>query len=179
MTFERRGAWIRTFTGRKFYLTDPRGEDICIEDIAHHLALTCRFAGATREHYSVAQHCVLVSMACPLDTALWGLLHDAAEAYTGDSTRPLKQVVKTIYLVECHILEVIARRFGLAYPWPTLVDDIDDRILDAEGLALVAGWEANPAVVPLEIPIEPWPSWEAEAKFLARFRDLATARGIV
>jgi hypothetical protein len=29
-----KGAWIETYTGKKFYALDPRQQDICIEDIA-------------------------------------------------------------------------------------------------------------------------------------------------
>ncbi len=52
----------QTYTGRMVSLLDPKPEDICIEDVAHHLAIVNRFGGATREPYSVAQHAVLVSI---------------------------------------------------------------------------------------------------------------------
>ena len=55
------GDWIQVYTGGQFWPLDPRPEEIHIEDIAHALALTCRFTGHCREFYSVAQHSLLVS----------------------------------------------------------------------------------------------------------------------
>lgn len=62
---QRRGDFICTYTGRKFYPLDPRPEDVCIEDIAHALALVNRFGGHTRVPYSVAQHSVLCCQNAP------------------------------------------------------------------------------------------------------------------
>ena len=87
----RKGDWIQTFTGRAFYVLDPRPEDVDIEDIAHALSMQCRFAGHCREFYSVAQHSVTASWLVPPEDALWGLLHDAAEAYVVDLPRPIKR----------------------------------------------------------------------------------------
>ena len=81
MTDERIGSWLQTYTGKKFYPFDPREEEVDILDIAHALSQLCRFGGHTKEFYSVAEHCVLVSMCCPSEVKLLGLLHDAAEAY--------------------------------------------------------------------------------------------------
>jgi len=70
-----------------------RPEDICIEDIAHHLALINRFNGATKRPISVAQHSVYVARLCwdlSWETQLQALLHDATEAYLGDITKWLK-----------------------------------------------------------------------------------------
>ena len=67
--------------------------DIDLEDIAHGLSLTNRWNGATREAVNVAWHSLVVSaLASETDRAaeLHGLMHDAAEAYTGDWTRPYK-----------------------------------------------------------------------------------------
>src|SRR5690606_23156115 len=44
---EARGPWIQTYTGRRFYVTAPRPEDVCIEDVAHALSNICRFTGHT------------------------------------------------------------------------------------------------------------------------------------
>lgn len=87
-------GWIQTFTGRAFWPLRPRAEDVRIEDIAHALAMKCRFGGMTRQFYSVAQHSVLVSRIVPPADALWGLLHDAAEAYLPDVCRPIKDRVE-------------------------------------------------------------------------------------
>ena len=107
--------WIQTYTGRKFYPTHPRAADVHILDIAHHLSLRCRFSGGCREFYSVAQHSVLVSQMVPEQDALWGLLHDAAEAYTGDLIRPLKHrpELRPFLEVEASIETVIAEAYDV------------------------------------------------------------------
>ena len=69
------------------------GGDIDLVDIAHGLALTNRWNGATGQAVSVAWHSLVVSaLASETDpaAALHGLMHDAAEAYTGDWTQPYK-----------------------------------------------------------------------------------------
>src|ERR1019366_6268112 len=80
---------IRTYTGILFDFEEPEASPIRIEDIAHALSLLCRFAGHCKEFYSVAEHSVRVSYACPEEHALWGLMHDASEAYCVDVPRPL------------------------------------------------------------------------------------------
>src|ERR1017187_10636100 len=75
---------ITTFSGIHFWPLLPNPADIRIEDIAHALSNQCRFAGHAREFYSVAEHSVRVSQLCPPEDALWGLLHDASEAYLTD-----------------------------------------------------------------------------------------------
>jgi len=86
-------AFLPTCTGRRVNILNPRPEDIDIEDIAQALSHTCRFAGHVPAFYSVAQHSLLASELLDARTALWGLLHDAAEAYLHDLTRPLKRVL--------------------------------------------------------------------------------------
>ncbi len=41
----RRGDWMQTFAGRKFWPLDPRADEVFIVDIAHALAQQCRYAG--------------------------------------------------------------------------------------------------------------------------------------
>ena len=67
--------------------------DIDLEDIAHGLSLTNHWNGATEQAVSVAWHSLVVSALASENypaAALHGLMHDAAEACTGDWTRPYK-----------------------------------------------------------------------------------------
>lgn len=73
-----------TFTGKVFDFDDISNNDICIEDIAHHLSLINRFTGATKTAYSVAEHCYRMSTEDLPGDPLSRLMHDAAEAFIGD-----------------------------------------------------------------------------------------------
>lgn len=84
-----------TFTGKRIDPFNMTPADVCIEDIAHHLSLVCRYNGAVPYHYSVGQHSLLVADLLMLHGAqprleLAGLLHDASEAYINDVTTPVK-----------------------------------------------------------------------------------------
>lgn len=43
---ERVGDWVQTFTGVAFWPLDPRPDEVHIVDVAHQLAMVCRFGGA-------------------------------------------------------------------------------------------------------------------------------------
>lgn len=130
---------IQTYTGLAFDLADPRPEMFSIVDIAHALSNICRFTGHSRHHYSVGQHSVVVAsllMERKPEVALEGLMHDAAEAYIGDVSTPLKALIKsqsTVYRdIEDRIARVMASRFGLTYPWPLEVHEVDHLTLSIE-----------------------------------------------
>lgn len=172
------GAWITTFSGRRFYVLDPRAEDVAIEDIAHALSLQCRFTGHLKNFYSVAQHSVLVSRLCTRD-ALWGLLHDASEAYIGDMSAPLKHTSEMSHfrIVEKHIMQVVIDRFNLDDEEPKTVRDADRRMLltEARDMGLdVTGWYKG--YEPLPGKIFPWEPQRAEREFLDRFCELTAER---
>ncbi len=93
----------RLHSGHDIDPLNVKPADITIEDIAHGLSMTCRFAGQCRLYYSVAQHSVLVSTLVPESMALWGLLHDASEAYLGDIYGPLKQYLPNYLAIENHL----------------------------------------------------------------------------
>jgi len=172
---------IHTFTGR---MVDPlalRAEDVCIEDIAHHLSMQCRFSGAVRYFYSVAQHSALVARYVPVEYALDALMHDAAEAYLQDMARPLKvSHVGDLYReAEDHVERVLAEVFGLAYPHPEIVSEVDVRVLVTEARDLLHGTEAwgyYQDVSPYDEIVQPWYPPLAEEVFLGLFEVLNTAK---
>ncbi len=131
----RLGDWIQTYTGQVFYPLDPRPEEIHIADIAHSLSMQCRFSGHVREFYSVAEHSVRVSIACPPEHAEWGLLHDASEAYLIDLPRPLKRFSEMgrLYMeAESRVMSAVCERFGLSIQIPSIVERLDRVLLMTE-----------------------------------------------
>lgn len=170
-----RGNYIRTFTSKKFYHNDPKSKDICIEDIAHSLSLLCRFAGHVKEFYSVGQHSLLVSELCPPEDALWGLMHDASEAYCVDIPRPLKHSLgmEAYRHIEHNVMKAIAKKFRLAKEEPLSVKQADAILLVTEQRDLMLGGKmSDRGVNPLSYKIHPLPSKEVEYLFLKRFKEL-------
>ena len=78
---DRKGDWLTTFRGKQAWPLDMRVEDIDVRDVAHHLALQCRFGGAVLNHYSVGEHLVRSSyvVADLGGDPLAGLGHDMQE----------------------------------------------------------------------------------------------------
>lgn len=182
----RHAGYMQTFTGRYFYPLAPDAGNVDVRDIAHGLAMVCRFGGHTRFHYSVAQHSVIVSRIVPRELALWGLLHDASEAYLGDTIQPLKtqDAWGTFREIEGALQRCIIEQWaGLPWPEPHEVKAADRKALvterrDVLGAPLVpydpATWEASgaPLPTPMTERIEPWSPDRASVEFLWRFHEL-------
>lgn len=170
----RKGDWIQTFTGRQFWPLDPRPEDIDLEDVAHALSNLCRFTGHCREFYSVGEHSVRVSWACDPGDAVWGLLHDASEAYIADMSRPVKGNMPAYKAMERVVMAAVCERFGLAIEEPASVKRADNVLLFTEARDLMChppnAW--RDIAVPLPEPIEPWEPKKARRRFLDRAADL-------
>jgi len=182
LTF-RRGGWLQTFTGKKFWPLDPRFEEIYIQDIAAALSKICRFGGHTLVFYSVGQHCVLGSHIVEARTkdknqALAFLLHDASEAYLGDLIRPLKHLPEFAFYREAEkrIEALIEKKYVVDLSNP-LIKGIDDYLLFSEKKDFLGPgpeWNSsfNSSGCTLEIPLTPW-SWEDTMQaYLARFEEL-------
>lgn len=175
---DRQGDWFQTWTGVRFYPYDPRPEEIEFEDIAHHLSLLCRFNGAVREFYSVAQHSVIVARHLPPELQLWGLLHDATEAYLGDMVRPLKLGMPQYREAERKVEECIVKRFHLSpAQMPPEVKEMDNRVLYTERrdlLKVQRQWSQD--IQPLGLAITPWSPLEAYLQFSRLFVELEKMR---
>lgn len=175
------GNWIQTFTNKRFYPLDPREDEIDIVDIAHALSMKCRFTGHTNRFYSVAEHSVHVSYNCFLKNALWGLLHDAAEAYLADVAKPIKVLPEFSKFVEVEnkLQAAICAKFGLPIEQPEDVHSADRILLLTEKRDLMKpmNWPQNQFYYkesPLERKIEALSPMEAELLFLRRFIELTS-----
>lgn len=166
---------ILTVSGHYFNFLTPEGSEFGIEDIAHGLANTCRFAGQCREFYSVAQHSVLVSRYTRPEFAMEGLLHDAAEAFVGDVTRPLKALLPEYKKIERRVELAIHKKFQLRGV-PDCVKKADLVLLATEQRDLMPAhsdeWACILGVTPLKQRINPWPPKVAREAFLSAYEAI-------
>jgi len=173
---------IQLFSGKTFDFLDLKPINIDISDIAHALSQLCRFNGHTDRFYSVAEHSLYVSSLVHPNYAIYGLLHDAAEAYIGDMTTPLKSAIKhnfysDIFLSTLHrdILDIIAIRYDLDKFkfFDEEIKRVDKRMAVTEGERLmrnVGDWpDYHTGFRPYDMDLRCFMPKEAEMKFLKRF----------
>jgi 5'-deoxynucleotidase YfbR-like HD superfamily hydrolase len=169
-------AWIQTYSGRRFNPVNPIPEAIVIQDVAHALSMQCRFSGHVKRFYSVAQHCVLVSYLCDKQDALWGLLHDATEAYLVDVPRPLKHSgqLEGYIKIESLMQSAVCQRFGLEDKEPDSVKYADTLLLSTEARDLLPNLRSDwtQPTEPLPLTIKPLGPGEAKHLYLKRFFQL-------
>jgi hypothetical protein len=167
-------AFMVTYTGKPFYLYQPDVFMIDIRDIAHALSMLCRFTGHTRRFYSVAQHCVHASALVPHPHEKDALLHDAAEAYINDLSRPLKHHPNmSAYLeLEARIERVITECFMLGDIHHRAIKNVDNALVCTEANQLMSehGWTEGHNCYDFDLPA--WGPDEAEFRFLKRFHEL-------
>jgi uncharacterized protein len=189
--------FMHTASGSKVYPFALTPEQVDIHTIARHLACQSRWLGATQHRflknrisYSVAEHSVYVAdfvekeLGRP-DLAFDALMHDAAEAYIGDMIRPLKyspafhDVFKDL---EERVEAVVARKFGLIYPFMPEIKIADDAVCMAEWEQIVPRdpkehWgedviKAGTVVKAAPIGIAMLQPYEAYELFMERFETL-------
>lgn len=172
---------IQSFSGKYISLTEPWLNDFNVEDIAHALAHTCRFAGHTRHFYSVAQHSVLVSRVNPDIMPVEKLFHDAAEAFLGDITTPLKSLLPEYCKIEETMMSAIANWLGLPSDFhkSVAVKQADMELLLAEKRDLMTGscfdgcvWDMESVRNNRHPLIEAWSPAKAKNKFIERFDEI-------
>lgn len=197
--------------GRYFWPLEPNhpGNDYDIEFIAHVLAREPRWASVTVDangdpsDYSVAQHSVHVADIVNLNRktllpnydwssnaapTLYGLMHDASEAYLRDIPRPLKSSLGDYYGIEAQLMSRIIGEFSVplndAIKAATRV--VDDMMIFLERDELV-----GEPVVPYQmedqhpgftirdvIPeFRVWTAKEAKQAFLDKYEEVTTTAG--
>jgi len=174
--------YITTYSGGRVYPLGPRASDINITDIAHALSQICRYNGHTTEFWSVAAHSLEVStileeMGESKMVQYIGLLHDACEFCLCDIPRPVKPLVLGYSQWEETVDYVVARKFGLQWPWPPVVKVVDHGIVRDEIRNFYPegsdAWKRYGITV--DTPhrkMEPLMPKFAEQKFRARFAQL-------
>lgn len=129
-------CYIATWKGRRIDLLDPDPNLVTIEEIAECLSREGRFHNKTSIPYTVAQHCIEVSMLCKTwNGKVWGLLHDASDAYHRDLATNLKNhpVIQGFWKhMERMWLEMFAAKFDLLLPMPAEVKQADRTMLVVE-----------------------------------------------
>ena len=166
--------WIQTYTGKKFCFRNPILQDISIIDISHSLSNICRFNGHCKQFYSVAEHSVYLSRQFEnSQLAMEALLDDAAEAYIGDMSRPLKNIneMSAYRKIEQIIDEMIRERFSLSKYRNAEIIDMDTRLLITERNQIMSrppdDWGIK--VEPLKIKIQCLNPSEAKEFFEQRY----------
>jgi len=167
-----KGPTIMLASGRLFDFLDPHGSDFDIDDIAHGLAHVCRYAGQCRAFYSVAEHSMLVADTVE-EFAYEALLHDAAEAFIGDVTRPFKQLLPDYKRIEASIEDAIIERFKLDRRSKGAVKQADLRVLAAEQAQVMApgcaDWATEAGIEPAQVIVRHLSPAAAKQAFLERY----------
>lgn len=192
------GYEIETQSGQFVCLLNPDPATIRIDDIAWGLSRANRYAGQTRgAPYSVAHHSLWVAewlRACSLsaEAQIYGLLHDAHEAYTGDVPTPVKRLLGPVVGdIQARLDVAICKAIGL--PNPSRLSGQLIRLADRHALSREANellpsrgngpqWEAvlEPG---RELPDQALPrhldTQSAYRAFLLRYMELADELGLV
>lgn len=147
--------WVQTFEDEAFDFEHPEQFAWPLKTVAHHLSQLCRYTGATKRFYSVAEHSWRVALLAadlatahgakvkgvkdvPLEAARGGLLHDVVESVIGDVSAPLKYMpfMTGFRDFEFKLDGLIAKRFGLKNVTVTIGDKEYDVIRSADLMAL-------------------------------------------
>lgn len=174
---------IQAHSGEYIDLINPCESKFLIDDIAHGLANTCRFGGQCSPFYSVAQHCVHVSLLVPSRYAKAGLLHDAPEAYIGDVPSPLKALLKDYQFIEDDLQFHICFKLGEPSIYPPEVKVADLIALATERRDLMPNTPTNEAwafldgITPDQDKIEPLGPMMAKYAFLNRYHQIVAEVG--
>jgi hypothetical protein len=192
---------LETVTGQLVNVSNPDPATISIEDIAWGLSRMSRFCGqtVTAVAYNVAQHSLFVanevediiknsnSQLPPhrhSDIVLKALLHDAAEAYTGDLPSPVKHLPKLrpiIISIEDGLMAALYTSLNIVAPTKEEQEIIKqaDRIaqkIEAHAFMMSRGkhWENLPEVTleRLQQFSEPLDSLTSYKLFMDKFNSL-------
>lgn len=172
-------SYLPTIFGNRMSILKPLAAEVSMLDIAAGLSRIPRYLGQYHaDHYSVAEHCVLMARKAPPETAIHFLMHDAAEVYMGDIIHPLKVLFPGIKKIEANILAAIYEAFEIEQPSEAVaehVDGFDMRMRATEKLLLVRDeleWPELDGYEPFDFGFPCWPAAEAEREWINCFESM-------
>ena len=141
---------LGTISGKRVHIMNPLREEITIEDIAYALSHVARYNGHTKMRYTVGQHVIMVCKELkargysPM-TQLFGLLHDASEAYIVDMPTPIKVMLPDYLKLEKNFQDRMYEYLVGRVPTDeefSAFDQVDRDALYTEAMVLVPsnGW---------------------------------------
>lgn len=186
--------WMATTSGRKFYPASPDYPGFDLDDLVWGISRACRYGGQIRpdvEHYSVAEHSVLMTRYF-WDKVLGGLkvehlaphllaelrtvaMHDLAEGLLSDHVRPIKREVPRLGSLEDGLSRLIAAKYGLVFPLPGWLKELDNRILVDEHRQVMPQSKQEWAVdglEPLGVEVNFWSPLVAHTKYWELLSEL-------
>jgi len=149
-----------------------------VEEIAHALSNLCRFTGQCKRFYSVAEHSLLVQQLCELqyphlhaDVQLYALFHDASEAYLGEVTKPLKELLPAYKELEARVQHKILQKHSIhVAPYQKdIVKHCDSQACEIERKELMREGIVYPSIQHIEHPALRLPFGRYGNKTVARF----------
>jgi len=160
--------WIVTADGHEASLEFPVHADYDIERIAHSLAQIVRFNGHACRPYSVAEHSLLVldiaqrHLKLDANAQMAALMHDAHEAFVGDVSTPMKELLGTqMRRIELRHSHLMSLQFG--FHVALTMNHHELKLADLLALR-VEREQLLPMTTPRGAPSTPWPvlSWMQE-----------------
>lgn len=193
---KRFGAWSQAYSGKRYWVMDPRPNEVELIDIVQGLVNAARYRGQTKFFYPVLTHSVLVSREVERlalkrgwgrgranAAAFEGLFHDSPEAYLGDVARPLKRMraMRAYRRIEVLWETAIFQKQGISPTEETraLVHEVDHRIVLDEIKVLMKDpdmWRRGKRYVNVErldIEIPELTKNEAINLFYDRYKELS------
>lgn len=167
--------------GSYFNFLEPESSSFTIYDIANALSKICRFTGQGDNFYSVAEHSIFVSYLVPEEFAMEALLHDASEAFIGDVSTPLKNLLPDYKVIEANIEREIFSRFNLTYPFPPCIKYADKQAFFLEKEQVMNNFDYSDYLKGVEKPdfqLSFYTHSESKTMFLNRYFALERKRNV-
>lgn len=172
------GTCVQTANGFMFNLLSPHSDDIHLTDISDALGKICMFGGRCKEYYSAAEHAVILSDIVDEDNAIFALLHDAAVAYTGITSKTVKNKFPAVSAVEDLVNWSILKRFRLTPKLPGQVIEYAKRLRITVKYLLIKQdiYKIESVIEPLDgVNLHCWNPGEAAKQFFNRFLAVQSA----